>query len=324
MTRTPVGRKRATLRELAEITGLSPAGAHYALRGQRVSAETAQRVQEAADRIGFRSDPIARALRGASTGVVGVIGGSLHDYWHQQFAAELGGLLSGAGRHMLLAYADGDGDAQLGLAESMVDQRVDGLVVLPIDPASGRWQAVVEAVPTVAVGPPLPSPAGAIRFAVERGMRLVLDHLSELGHRRVLVLTPGVHPLPRRAGLTAVECGFTAAGASAATLVALAGRTRPTAIFGLSDALAYGALSACRDLGVAVPGQVSVAGFDDHPLSVLVEPGLTTISWNTPAAAAAAAELLLADPPERLRQVEMTPVLVARASTGPASVRRLR
>lgn len=323
MTRAPVGRKRATLRELAKITGLSPAGAHYALRGERVSAETARRVREAADRIGFRSDPIARALRGGSTGVVGVIGGSLHDYWHQQFAAELGGRLSEAGRHMLLAYADGDGDAQLDLAESMVDQRVDGLVVLPIDPASTRWQAVVEAVPTVAVGPPLPGPAGAIRFAVERGMQLVLDHLSELGHRRVLVLTAGVHPLPERAGLTAVECGFTAAGAGAATRAAVDGPNRPTAIFGLSDALAYGALAACRDLAVAVPGQASVAGFDDHPLSVLVEPGLTTVSWDTPAAAAAAAELLLANPPERLRQVVMAPVLVARASTGPAPVRGL-
>lgn len=323
MTRAPVGRKRATLRELAEITGLSPAGAHYALRGERVSAETAQRVQEAADRIGFRSDPIARALRGGSTGVVGVIGGSLHDYWHQQFAAELGGLLSQAGRHMLLAFADGDSDAQLDLAESMVDQRVDGLVVLPVDPASTRWQAVVESVPTVAVGPPLPRPAGAIRFAVERGMQLVLDHLSELGHRRVLVLSPGVHPLPDRVGLTAVECGFTAAGASAATRVALDGPGRPTAIFGLSDALAYGALAACRELGVAVPGQLSVAGFDDHPLSALVQPGLTAVSWDTPAAAAAAAELLLANPPDRARQVVMAPVLVARASTGRSPVRGL-
>ena len=322
MTRGPVGRKRATLKELAELTGLSPSGVHYALRGERVSAGTAERVQAEADRIGFRSDPIARALRGGSTGLVGVIGGSLHDYWHQQFAAELGGLLAASGRHMLLAYADGRGDVQLELAESMVDQRVDGLVVLPVDPGSERWTAVVDAVPTVAVGPPLPGPAAGIRFAVERGMRMVLDHLAALGHRRVLVLTPGVHPLPRRAGVTAAECGFTSAGGAAAVREALAGPGRPTAVFGLSDALAYGALSACRDLGVDVPGLVSVAGFDDHPLSALVEPGLTTVSWDTPAAAAAAAELLLGG--SGRRQVVMAPVLVARGSTGPAPVRGLR
>jgi LacI family transcriptional regulator, galactose operon repressor len=323
VTRAPAGRKRATLRELADLTGLSPSGVHYALRGERVSAGTAQRVQEAADRIGFRSDPIARALRGGSTGVVGVIGGSLHDYWHQQFAAQLGGLLAASGRHMLLAYADGRGDAQLVLAEGMVDQRVDGLVVLPVDPGSERWSAIVEAVPTVAVGPLLPQPAGGIRFAVERGMQLVLDHLAGLGHRRVLMLTPGVHPAPRRPGLTAVECGFTAEGAAAAVREALAGRSRPTAVFGLSDALAYGALSACRELAVQVPGQLSVAGFDDHPLSALVEPGLTSVSWDTPAAAAAAAKLLLGDPSERLRRVVMAPALVVRSSTGPAPVRPL-
>jgi DNA-binding LacI/PurR family transcriptional regulator len=64
-----------------------------------------------------------------------------------------------------------------------------------------------------------------------------------------------------------------------------------------------------------------VSGFDDHPLSALVQPGLTAVSWDTPAAAAAAATLLLGPPAERRRQVVMTPVLVARDSTGPAPVR---
>ena len=59
-------RKRTTLRDVADLTGLSPAGVSYALRGQRVSAATAERVRDAADQLGFRSDPIARALRSGS------------------------------------------------------------------------------------------------------------------------------------------------------------------------------------------------------------------------------------------------------------------
>ncbi|MGN6379364.1 MAG: LacI family DNA-binding transcriptional regulator [Gaiellales bacterium] len=316
MTPPSVGRKRATLRDVAEATGLSVSGAHYALRGERVSADTALRAREAAERIGFRSDPIARALRSGTTGVVGVVGGSLHDYWHQQFASELGRHLRDAGRHMLLADANGDHDAQLELAESLVDQRVDGLVVLPVDPASPRWRPVVAAVPTVSVGPALPAPAASIRFDAQRGIRVVLAHLRGLGHRRVLVLTPGVHGLPPRAGLEVVECGFATEEATRATRERLTGRCPPTAVFGLSDALAYGALAACRELGRRVPADVSVAGFDDHPLSALVEPGLTTVSWDTPRAAAAAAELLGAGP----RQVMLPPALVERASTGPSPV----
>lgn len=317
MTPRPAGRKRTTLRDLAEVTGLSVSGTHYALRGERVSADTAVRVREAADRIGFRSDAIARALRSGSTGVVGVIGGSLHDYWHQQFASELGRNLRDAGRHMLLADASGDSDTQLELAESLVDQRVDGLVVLPVDPGSPRWQRVVAAVPTVSVGPSLPAPAASIRFDAERGIQLVLDHLQGLGHHRVLALTPGVHGLPRRAGLEAAECGFAADGAATAVRERMAGKRRPTAVFGLSDALAYGALAACRELGLTVPHDVSVAGFDDHPLSGLVSPGLTTVSWNTPHAAAAAAELLSSAGPQ---QVVLPPSLVVRESTGRAPV----
>ena len=106
-------RKRATLRDVADLTGLSPAGVSYALRGQRVSAATAERVRDAADSLGFRSDPIARALRGAASGVVGVIGGSLADHWHQEFASELQRHLRRRGRHMLLADADGDAGTEL-------------------------------------------------------------------------------------------------------------------------------------------------------------------------------------------------------------------
>jgi LacI family transcriptional regulator len=246
-----------------------------------------------------------------------VIGGSLHDYWHQQFASELGRHLRSAERHMLLADANGDSGAQLELAESLVDQRVDGLVVLPVDPGSPRWGHIVAAVPTVSVGPALPAPAASIRFDTDRGIELVLAHLHALGHHRVLALTPGVHALPGRPGLEVVECGFAADDAAAAVGERMAARRRPTAVFGLSDALAYGALAACRALSLGVPRDVSVAGFDDHPLSGLVSPGLTTVSWDTPRAAGAAAELLAAS---GSAQVVLPPALVVRESTGRAPI----
>ena len=285
-------RKRPTLRELADLTGLSPAGAHYALRGERVSAETSARVRAEADRIGFRSDPIARALRGGASGVIGVIGGSLADYWHQEFASDLQQHLRRERRLMLLSDAAGDAASELELALRLVDQRVDGLIVLPVVPGSPGWRQVVAAVPTVAVGAALPEPAGAVTFATRAGIRMMLDHLRTVGHRRILLLSPGVHRVPRMAGVVRVDCGFSPTDGRRAAMAALEGDRPPGAIFALTDALAYGALQACADLGLDVPADVAVAGFDDHRLSALVAPALTTVSWNTPQAAAAAATML--------------------------------
>ena len=84
------GRHRPTLRDIAEETGLSPAAVSYALRGLQVTEETQARVREAAKRLGYEADPIARALASGRTETIGVLCGSLADGWQQQVAAALG------------------------------------------------------------------------------------------------------------------------------------------------------------------------------------------------------------------------------------------
>jgi LacI family transcriptional regulator len=312
-------RKRPTLKDLAELTGLSTAGAHYALRGERVSADTTARVRAEARRIGFRSDPVARALRGGSSGLVGVVGGSLHDYWHQHFASELGRELRRDGHQMVLADAAGDHRTQIEVATNLLDHRIDGLVVLPIDGLSPDWRDVVGRVPTVAVGAPLPPPSGSVRFGAAAGIRLMVEHLRGLGHRHVLVLTPGVHSLPASESVTVVETGFSALDATASALTALSASSRPSAVFALSDAIACGVYAACGELGLRVPDDVSVAGFDDHPLSALLHPPLTTVGWDTPRAAVTAAQILKRSfDGGAPTSVEFAPALVLRNSTGPA------
>ena len=78
------GKQRPTIRQLAERTGLSPAAVSYALRGMHVSAETEERVRSAAAELGYEVDPIARALAGGETAVVGLLVGSLADFWNQE------------------------------------------------------------------------------------------------------------------------------------------------------------------------------------------------------------------------------------------------
>jgi len=176
-------------------------------------------------------------------------------------------------------------------------------------------------VPTVSVNGSLPPPAEAIRFDAEDGIRLALEHLDRLGHRRVAVLGDTPHVIPRRAGRRRVRCGRAAQDGRAATLRAMAGPAPPTAIFALSDTLAYGAYQACHELGCRIPAEVSILGFDDHPISALLDPPLTAVSWNTPGAAMAAVELLV-------RRIDQSPApgpepiaprLQVRGSTAPVS-----
>src|SRR5437588_11735917 len=77
-------RRRTTIRQLADYTGLSPAAVSYALRGLQVSADTQRRVREAAAELGYEADPIARALAGGATAGGGPLGGSLAGFWNPE------------------------------------------------------------------------------------------------------------------------------------------------------------------------------------------------------------------------------------------------
>jgi LacI family transcriptional regulator len=135
-------KRRATIRELAEYTGLSQAAVSYALRGMQVSAETEERVRAAAEELGYEVDPIARALRGGASGVVGLLVGSLADFWNQELMHAVQRELRQADRGTLVADADGEPERELELARRLVDHRVDGLIVLPVGPASGEWESM--------------------------------------------------------------------------------------------------------------------------------------------------------------------------------------
>src|SRR4051795_11858130 len=195
-----VVRHRTTIRELAEYTGLSPAAVSYALRGRQVSAETELRVREAAEELGYEADPIARALAGGATGVVGLLVGSLRDFWNQELVRAVQRELYGAALSTLVADADGLPARELELAQRLIDQRVDGLVVVPIGPASGGWAAIARMLPMVTIGDALPdaAPAGEVVFDNERGVQQTLQHLSGLGHRRITVLSWAVETSPER------------------------------------------------------------------------------------------------------------------------------
>ncbi|ETK31778.1 LacI family DNA-binding transcriptional regulator [Microbispora sp. ATCC PTA-5024] len=323
-------RKRATIREVAQATGLSPAAVSYALRGLQVSEETKQRVRRAAEELGYEAHPIARALASGRTGMIGLLCGSLEDLWQQSLAVGIGRALREKDRYALILDAAGDPARERSLALQLRDQRVDGLIVQPVDPSALFWGDLAESLPIVTIGDALSNghSAAEVVFDNRRGVTMALEYLRCRGHERIAVLTPtrpstpdrpaDVHVMAegRRLGLD-VEVRTSGQGMAESARVAaevLGGDDPPGAVFCFSDSIAYGVYKAAAQLGRSIPGDVAVMGYDDHPMSELL--GLTTVNWDLEGIVRAAVRLVVAasDGKVHRRRIVQAPDLRERGS----------
>ena len=326
--------RRPTIRQLAEHTGLSPAAVSYALRGLQVSPETQARVQAAAEELGFRTDPIARALRGGATASVGMVVGSLADLYLQELVAGVQRHLRAGGRQLLIADADGDPALEVELGLELADRRVDALIVSPIAPFADGWSEVASACRPSASASACParrrpgrccsttsapcarcsstSPsAGTGASACSRG--------RSSARRRAAPSRPCSNGRERLGLETDLHaCEYSLNGAQPLARDLLSGPERPTAIFALSDSMALGVYAACRELGLRIPDDVAVVGFDDQPVSRLLDPPLTSVRWHTDRIAEIAVRLAVGASEEAAlaRTAIVPPALHARGSTG--------
>src|SRR5918998_1205885 len=255
--------KRATIREVAEATGLSPAAVSYALRGLQTSEETQARVRRAAAELGYEADPIARALAGGRSGLIGVLCGSLEDLGEQRFVETVGRQLRERGLQILVTDARGDPAGERELARQLADHRVDGLIVSPLDPSHQFWSELSRMLPVVSVGDALAgaATAGELIYENRRGVSDMLEHLHALGHRRIAVLTPSRPSTPDRPAERVVVELCEALGLEAAVV-----NTRHS----MEDATEAAARLLARD----------------------VAPPLTSVDWGLAEVATAAASLL--------------------------------
>jgi LacI family transcriptional regulator len=328
-------RRRVTLKDVAAATELSPAAVSYALRGIQTSSETQERVRAAADQLGYTGNAVARALAKGSTGLVGVLFGSLQDLGEQRFVGDIGRGLGRRDLQMVVADAQGDPRRERTLARQLADQLVDGLIVSPLDPSDEGWASLGEMLPVVTVGDALSGPTvGEVLFDNRLGVTLVLEHLHGLGHRRIAVLTPSRPSTPERPServvvavceklgiaATVVNSHHSIEQATESADAVLRSNPRPTAVFCLSDSIACGVYAAAAAHDLRIPRDLSVAGYDNHPIAGIVSPGLTSVEWGMADVAASASGLLAAAVAGRPRrgdkaQVRVAPRLVKRAST---------
>ncbi|SDI78788.1 transcriptional regulator, LacI family [Frankineae bacterium MT45] len=325
-------RRRPTLRDIAADTGLSTAAVSYALRGLQVPEQTQARVRASAERLGYQVDPIARALSSGRTNNIGVLCGTLEDAWQQRVAAALGRALLEAGRQALIVDAANDPQREASLARQLVDQRVDGLISLPVDPRAAHWSSIADETVLVSIGDGLPGASTAAEVVFDNALAVTdaLTRLADAGHRDVTVLTAASTSTPDRSAEAVVhEVAPTLSiravlrtaphdldGAAEVATSVLMGHRRPTAILCLADSIAYGVYLAAGNLGLSIPGDLSVMGYDDEPVSRVLTPPLSTYHWPVEELTTSVVERTLraVDDGKRSRRKVISPVARVRGS----------
>jgi LacI family transcriptional regulator len=331
--------RRPTLKDIAAETGLSMAAVSYALRGLQGTAETQLRVQEAAERLGYQADPVARALASGRSGSVGVLCASLEDLWQQRLAAALGRELLAPDRNAWILDSAGDADRQLELAQHLVDHRADAIVVIPIDPGAKGWAQIAQQAPVIAIGDALPGAKAKseVLFDNEAGVSTALRRLADAGHRTIAVLSPSrrfeierpAEEIAQRIGSSLklkvhiVPCPHDLQGATEVARTVLTSTPRPTGILALADSMAFGVYAACKELDIRLPEDLSLLGYDDQPLSQLLSPPLSTFHWplDELVADVVARVTSAVDTNRRVRRTTVEPTLIERGSVAAPPVK---
>ncbi|MDH6212774.1 LacI family DNA-binding transcriptional regulator [Streptomyces pseudovenezuelae] len=283
-----------TIRDVAERAGVSKSLVSLVLRGSdQVRPERREAVLRAVRELGYRPNAAARSLSEQRTRTVGVLLNDLRNPWFVDLLDGLNSLLRDNGLHMLLADARLNRRTGDDLAGPFLDLGVDGLVVVGTLPDPAVLGTIAERMPVVVAGAREPVLPGVDVCAGddERGARLVTEHLIGLGHRRIAHIAGygAVGELRRRSfeatmrahGLAdgaRVEAGdMTEEGGYRAAVRLLGRQDRPTALLAVNDIASVGALSAAEELGLRVPRDVSVTGYDNTSIARLRHVWLTTV-----------------------------------------------
>jgi DNA-binding LacI/PurR family transcriptional regulator len=329
--------RRPTIADVARRAGVSSAAVSLAVNGRPgVGEETRARVLAAARELGWRPSASARALTEARTRAIGLVleRDPAHlevDSFFVRFLSGVERALAPADYALLLQLVPPGGASARGAYERLAGAgRVDGFLLTDVEVSDPRFELLEAAgLPAVIAGRPVAeAPFGWVETEHVTGMTAAVEHLVALGHERHAFVGGLAEHEHVQARLACWRATLAAAGLHEGSVVhaepsgVAAERVlegRPTAVACTSDMLALAVIAAARERGLAVPGDVSVTGFDDSPLAALSSPPLTSVRVDYAEFGEAAAAALLAaiggDPPPEY--VPSPPQLVQRASSGP-------
>lgn len=328
------------MKDVAELAGVSASTVSHVLNGTRkVSEDTRERVRLAIEELGYEPNLLAKSLKVSRTFTIGLL---ISDIQNPFFTSVIRGAEDVAlsrGYHLFLCNTDEDPNREDEYVRELSKKRVDGLIVA--SSASRRnhtLQLRLEDVPFVFMDREVEGiEADTVSVDNRLGMRLIAEHLTQLGHERVgMVSGPlekssgheryhGLRDALADLGLplhdSLVRFGdFRVSGGREAAEELLRLPEPPTALVVSNNQMTLGALLAVRELGLRVPDEVSVVSFDDMEWAPLANPPLTALAQPTYEMGATAARMLLDKIEKKATgspsKLFMEPELMIRGSTG--------
>ena len=289
----PNNHDRPTMQDIADHVGVSKALVSLVFRNAPgPSAETRKRVLAAADELGYRVNRAAALMTARRSHLIGVMA-NIRSTFHAELVEDIVAEADRYGYEVVLGAVTPT-HAEPAVVETLLSFRCEALILLGPEIGDAAVTELARRVPVVVVGRRMSgSTVDVVRTADGRGIGQVVDHLVELGHRRISHLSGGGGTIPadRRAGyvramkrhglsdaIDIVDGDFTERSGMLAAQELLRRRRRPTAVCAANDQSAIGLLDQLLRAGVDVPGDIAVAGYDDSVLARLAHIDLTTVS----------------------------------------------
>src|SRR5579884_672961 len=335
---------KVTIEDVAREAGVSIATVSRYMNGRHgyMSAQTRERLREVVERLGYVPNTAAQSLKTGKRRLMGVVLANIaHPFWSEVLAG-VEETAQGLGYRVIVSSASDRGDLANRYVGLFLNQQVDGLLLNPAraDAATvAKWSRLT--VPVVSLDRTLPDlPFDLVATDNVRGAHLAIEHLLSLGHRRIGLIARepgtlsnwherlqgyeealragGIEPNPRDIKFVK-EVAQSWQDGVRKTVALFRPRSRPTAVFAASSILNLEVLAGLKQLGVRVPDDVSVVGYDESPWDPLLDPPLTTVATQARELGRVATERLLHliedGPSPEPTAIRLEPRLVVRAST---------
>lgn len=305
----------ATQKDIARLVGVSQAAVSQVLSrkpGAMVAEGTRERIFSAARDLAYTPDPAARSLRTGKTQTIATLIPDITNPFYPAFQLGVQGVADAHEHDLILYNTDSAAAKERKSLASLAMRRVDGAIVVLFHTSSRFLAPLLEAgTPVVRLTASAPRdtewPLDSLYLNNEAAARAAVTFLIERGHERIGLITADVGPGRERArgyhaallaaGFTPQprltrSTDFTFEGGREAARALLEGTARPSAIFAANDLMALGVMAAAHDLGLSIPQDLAVVGFDDLLAASLVTPALTTVTQFSQRLGRRAAEML--------------------------------
>lgn len=329
-----------TIREVAQLAGVSQATAARALNGYgSVSEETMRRVTTAAGQLGYTPNSVAQALRRGQSQLIGFVPSDLQNPFFSTVARNVADRVEAAGYTLLISSSDEDINREQRIVENLRATLVSGIMVAPALGAnkSHLIELGKRKIPLVLIDREIAGlHADVVKTENVDGSRAAVDHLLDRGHRRIALLIDDLRIPSSAERLAGYRTALGARGFSVDESLVISTRSAaradcyqaahelltrsetPTAIFAGDNYLTLSVVRVAHDLGLSIPDQLSLVGFDDFDFAAALRPALTVVAQPVAELGCAAAELMLkrlAGDSSPAIEISLPTTLIERGST---------